>query len=205
VVHLFAELQVEFRAPSLEAATRMADGHQAMAEMLASMPPGACADRRQMAGAGEEPGPCKDKIRALEKQLRKVTAVQDALTDTVQKQEATIAAQAKIIAGRRAVQTEDATLPDDLSQVATAVYTGHDGVPRTCAADPCSMEPPLCLNGGQCTSAPAPPPPSGGGHRRLQDGSTPPAFTCSCERGWSGERCEGEDKARPGGNIFGGG
>ena len=47
--------------------------------------------------------------------------------------------------------------------------------------------------------------PSGGGHRLLQDGSTPPAFTCSCERGWSGERCEGEDKARPGGGVFGGG
>jgi hypothetical protein len=146
----------------------MADGHQAMAEMLASMPPGACAGRRQMAGE-EEPCPGEDKIRALEKQLQKMTAERDALTEaaaemtvqrdaltkTVQQQETTIAAQAKIIAGRRALQTE-ATLPTDLSQVATTVYTGSDGVPRTCATDPCGVEPPLCLNGGACTSASVP-------------------------------------------------
>ena len=111
----------------------------------------------------DEPGPCEDKIRALEKQLQEMTAVQDALTETVQKQEATIAAQAKIIAGRRALQialVHEATLPADLSQVATAVYTGGDGVPRTCAADPCSMEPPLCLNGATATEWRRPPLPS---------------------------------------------
>ena len=46
--------------------------------------------------------------------------------------------------------------------------------------------------------------PSGGGHRLLQDGSTPPAFTCSCAAGWGGERCEDRiHDVLP--NIFGGG
>jgi hypothetical protein len=89
----------------------MADGHQAMAEMLASMPPGACAGRRQMA-RDEEPGHGEDKIWGLEQQLRDVTAQRNALIqhrdDTIEQQETIIAAQAKIIAGHQALQTGDA-------------------------------------------------------------------------------------------------
>jgi hypothetical protein len=130
-----------------------------------------------------------------------MTAVQDALTETVQKQEATIAAQAKIIAGRRALQTGNADRraagtrklqitpynPECETNMAAMCDPSIAAGMATCEDDYCVTCPEAhacdkscrlpCMRG------------RGGGHRLLQAGSTAQAFTCTCAAGWSGERC----------------
>ena len=206
----FAEVEVEFRAPSLAAANQMVRTHEAMVAVL-SQPGGCGSDGRRRVLTGDDDQSCESceaelaqaqaAVAAAQKTAAKEVAAARAATATAtaraEAAEAALAAMvqqgsvrgasAPNLPARRRVQhvnvtnaTASAPVPQQPTLEARADATS--GEIMACIGAPCTILG-VCLNGGACEEVTD----STSGNERW--GLNDDSFRCSCPVDYYGPRC----------------
>ena len=167
----FAEVEVEFRAPSLAAVNEMMAAHTRAVELLSQ--PGGCSTEQ---GAGS---PCNcsqvtgrrtlqddETTKQLTKQLAEaMSKIAELTEENHQLRAANVTAGTRSSSKRRRQQTA--------GESAIALTTVGETM-QACAVAPCEL-PGACLHSGVCVPAPS-------------VGEN--AFRCTCAVGYTGQRCE---------------
>eukprot|EP01051_Picozoa_sp_SAG22_P002430 SAG22_NODE_107_length_19899_cov_24.034141_7_plen_1894_part_00 len=180
----FAEVEVEFRAPSLAAASEMIESHQAMVDMF-SQPGGGCSGRRSLR---DEDQHCAAELLVERKQNQRLKAELSATKTLLEVSHAVIENKDERIAE---LETQLAQLHDlkaskhhlnhrrqqqeQEADQALMMMQRADGAPTMCATAPCELDG-ACMHGGTCSPLP--------------EDSREGAFLCSCAVGYDGGHCE---------------
>eukprot|EP01052_Picozoa_sp_SAG31_P002656 SAG31_NODE_95_length_25901_cov_24.763700_26_plen_815_part_00 len=183
----FAEVEVEFRAPSLAAVNQLVAAHASAAQLLSE--PGGCtarepdegacdcsdeAGRRSLRDDAEENGGCAQQlavarahIAELTEENRRLRMAKDGLEARQPLDDApTLRAARATGAARRREQAAESGSPIALTAVGDAT--------AACAVSPCELAG-ACLHGGVCEPA---------------QETAHNAFRCSCTVAYTGRRCE---------------
>eukprot|EP01050_Picozoa_sp_SAG11_P023708 SAG11_NODE_4842_length_1749_cov_1.461818_1_plen_583_part_11 len=194
----FAAVEVQVRAPSLEAVDQIMEAHQAMADMFNQ--PGGCSGRRSLRDDDKH---CAAKFLMEQKQNQRLKAELSATKTLLERSHAVIRNKDERIAelelqlsGIINVQKNCSWRSDQLQNMAQQAQTGTfqrqlqeqvsslavfhrtDSVDIACLMSPCDFD--ACKHGGTCT-APVEP-------RIVIEGS----FRCICVTGYEGSQCESE-------------
>ena len=184
----FAEVEVEFRAPSLAAANQMVAAHRLAVDALSrtggcggpAASSGTC-DCRRDCGRRTLQEDSAEEIYQLQSKLEAALAANAAMAEELhllRDDSSGSTSMAEEKTGRRedgrttALEAEDTTRRRQQQQAGNAVaLTTVGGAAAACAISPCEL-PGACLHGASCVA---------------DDGN---AFHCECSIGYTGQRCE---------------
>eukprot|EP01052_Picozoa_sp_SAG31_P009570 SAG31_NODE_505_length_14757_cov_20.172943_15_plen_1119_part_00 len=176
----FAAVEVQVRAPSLEAVDQIMEAHQAMANMFNQ--PGGCSGRRSLRDDDKH---CAAELLVERKQNQRLTAelsvtktllegIIENKDERIAELEAQLVELRKVKAGNLRSNHRRQQQEQEAGQ-ALVMMQRADGAPTMCATAPCELIG-ACMHGGTCSPLP--------------EDSREGAFLCSCVVGYDGSHCE---------------